>query len=514
MTENMESIPLRKMGFYEKNVKRILDIVCAVSAVICLSPLYFGIALLVKLKLGSPILFTQERPGMIGEDGKETIFKIYKFRSMENRRDEHGELLPDEARLTKFGIWLRKTSLDELGEIFNILNGTMSVIGPRPQLVKDLAFMTKEQRVRHTAKPGLSGLAQIKGRNAISWEDKLKWDQEYIKNVGFISDVKIIFYTIKTAFIKQEGITQGDMATAEDLGDYLLRTGKITQDEYNQKLKKAREICNRSTKKNNNGWCETVKVKEQVKNNPKVSIIVPMYNAVNTLKETIASVQAQTYSDWELILVDDCSKDGTKRLAESLAEKDKRIKVFQMPKNGGPGAATKMGFKKSSGSLIAFIDADDLWTEDKLERQIKFMINHNYEFICSDYCWIDENGADLHKIIKCKTAADYKTILKSCPIGSSTVVITAEQLRKIDIPVIRKNNDYALWLQVLRDGTKIYGMHEIFMKYRIISTSNSFQKWKMIKYFWKVYREYEKFSVIKSLRLIGWYSLIKLIGMK
>ena len=249
MAENMEAIPLRKMGFYEKNVKRVLDIICAVGAVVCLSPLYLGIALLVKFKLGSPILFTQKRPGMVGKDGKETIFKIYKFRSMEDRRDERGELLPDEKRLTEFGKWLRRTSLDELGEIFNILNGTMSVVGPRPQLIEDLIFMTKEQRARHTAKPGLSGLAQIKGRNAISWEDKLKWDQEYIENVGLISDVKIIFNTIKTAFIKQEGITQGDMATAENFGDYLLRIGKITQDEYNQKLKKAREICNRSTKK-------------------------------------------------------------------------------------------------------------------------------------------------------------------------------------------------------------------------------------------------------------------------
>lgn len=217
----------RKMGFYEKYVKRMIDIICATGAIVVFSPLYLGIALLVRIKLGSPVLFIQDRPELVGLDGKETVFKMYKFRSMTDERDENGELLPDEVRLTKFGQWLRNTSLDELPEAFNILNGTMSVIGPRPQLVRDMVFMTEEQRMRHTAKPGLSGLAQVNGRNAISWEDKIDWDLKYIENVSFKEDLRIIFATVKKAFIKQEGITQDDMATAEDLGDYLLRTEKV-----------------------------------------------------------------------------------------------------------------------------------------------------------------------------------------------------------------------------------------------------------------------------------------------
>ena len=222
----MEPVVARKKGFYEKYIKRAIDIVCATGAIFVFSPLYLGVALLVKLKLGSPVLFTQDRPGLIGADGKETIFKMYKFRSMTDERDENGELLPDEVRLTKFGKWLRNTSLDELPEAFNILNGTMSVIGPRPQLVRDMVFMTDEQRLRHTAKPGLSGLAQVNGRNAISWEDKLKWDLKYIKNVSFGEDVKIVLKTIKKCFWKKEGITQDNMATAEDFGEYLLNNKK------------------------------------------------------------------------------------------------------------------------------------------------------------------------------------------------------------------------------------------------------------------------------------------------
>ena len=149
----------RKMGLYEKYVKRMIDIICSLAAIFFFSPIYIVVAILVRIKLGSPILFTQDRPGIIGEDGKESIFKIYKFRTMTDERDEKGELLPDEDRLNSFGKWLRSTSLDELPEVFNILNGTLSICGPRPQLVRDVTFMTDEQRMRHTAKPGLTGLA-------------------------------------------------------------------------------------------------------------------------------------------------------------------------------------------------------------------------------------------------------------------------------------------------------------------------------------------------------------------
>ena len=238
----INSITPRKMGFYEKYVKRAIDITCATGAIVVFSPLYLGVALLVRTKLGSPVLFTQDRPGLIGPDGKETVFKMYKFRSMTDERDENGELLPDDVRLTKFGKWLRNTSLDELPEAFNILNGTMSVIGPRPQLVRDMVFMTDEQRIRHTAKPGLSGLAQVNGRNAIKWEDKLDWDLKYIENVSLLEDLGIILKTVKTAFIKQEGITEEGSVTAADYGDYLLQTKQISKEEYDKKQNEAKEL--------------------------------------------------------------------------------------------------------------------------------------------------------------------------------------------------------------------------------------------------------------------------------
>lgn len=221
----------------------MLDIICSLAAIIVFSWLYIVVAILVRVKLGTPVLFKQPRPGKIDfKTGKEKIFYMYKFRSMTDEYDEEGNLLSDEVRLGKFGKALRATSLDELPEAFNILKGDMSIIGPRPQLVRDMVFMTHNQRMRHTVKPGLSGLAQVNGRNNIVWEEKLKWDLKYIEKISFWGDVKIIFRTVMKAFIKQEGITDGDMATAYDYGDWLLKEGKISREQYDEGQSQAKEI--------------------------------------------------------------------------------------------------------------------------------------------------------------------------------------------------------------------------------------------------------------------------------
>ena len=230
----------RKQGIYERYVKRILDIVCALAALIVFCWLYAILAILVRIKLGSPVLFTQPRPGK-----DEKIFKLYKFRSMTDARDENGNLLPDEIRLTSFGKALRATSLDELPEAINILRGDMSVIGPRPQLVRDMVFMTPEQRQRHTVRPGLSGLAQTRGRNAISWDGKLATDLEYIQNVTFLGDVKIILDTVKQVFFHQKGLEDSnidEVDLTDDFGDYLLKQGRVTKEEYDERQAEARNL--------------------------------------------------------------------------------------------------------------------------------------------------------------------------------------------------------------------------------------------------------------------------------
>lgn len=222
---------------YRKCFKRVMDIVLALIALIVLSPVLLVLAIMVRAKLGSPVLFRQRRPGK-----DEKIFCLYKFRTMTDERDENGELLSDDVRLTKFGAMLRSTSLDELPELFNILKGEMSFIGPRPQLVRDMVFMTAEQRQRHSVMPGLSGLAQVSGRNAIDWERKLEYDLEYIEKLSFLGDVRIMIRTVLVAFVKREGITFDDMATAEDYGDYLLRQGRVSRGVYDSKQNEAKRI--------------------------------------------------------------------------------------------------------------------------------------------------------------------------------------------------------------------------------------------------------------------------------
>ena len=217
-----------KQGVYARYIKRILDILLSGCALVVLSPVLLIVAVLVRTKLGSPVIFCQERPGK-----DEKIFKMYKFRSMTDARDENGELLPDEVRLTKFGRALRSTSLDELPELWNIFKGDMSIVGPRPQLVRDMVFMTPEQRLRHTVMPGLTGLAQVSGRNAISWEDKLATDLRYIQHITFLGDVKIVLLTVKKVFCRED-ISADGMDTAEDLGDYLLRTAQVSEEAYQE----------------------------------------------------------------------------------------------------------------------------------------------------------------------------------------------------------------------------------------------------------------------------------------
>ena len=230
----------RKQGFYEKYIKRVLDIICSLLFIIGFSWLYLILAILVKIKMGSPVIFKQPRPGIV-KNGKETIFDMFKFRSMTDERAENGEFLPDHQRLSSFGEKIRSTSLDELPEVFSILKGDMSVVGPRPQLVRDMVFMTERQRMRHTAKPGLTGLAQVKGRNAVTWEEKLNWDLKYIEKVSLLGDVKILFETVAVV-IKRSGITDGENVTALDYGDVLLKEGKVSKLQYDALQAHARKL--------------------------------------------------------------------------------------------------------------------------------------------------------------------------------------------------------------------------------------------------------------------------------
>ena len=226
---------------YAKFFKRALDFIVSVAALIVLSPVFLILTVIGTITMKGNPFFLQPRPGKKGKDGKEKIFKLIKFRTMSNAKDEYGNLLPDEQRLNKYGAWLRTTSLDELPELLNIVAGNLAICGPRPFLVRDCVFMTDEQRRRHDVRPGLTGLAQVNGRNNITWEQKIEYDLQYIDRITFVGDIKIILQTVEKVLKRSDVIREGT-ASDIDYGDWLLIEGKVDQETYEAKQTQAKEM--------------------------------------------------------------------------------------------------------------------------------------------------------------------------------------------------------------------------------------------------------------------------------
>lgn len=227
---------------YAKCFKRVIDFTLSLIALVVLSPILLVLIIVGAIAMKGNPFFLQPRPGKKGKDGKEKIFKLIKLRTMSNAKDKDGNLLPDDQRLGKYGAWLRSTSLDELPELLNILNGSLSLCGPRPLLVRDVIFMSDEQRRRHDVRPGLTGLAQVNGRNNITWEQKIEYDLEYIdKGITFIGDVKIILQTVGKVLKRSDTVREGTVSDM-DFGDWLLQEGKVDKDEYDEKQREAKEL--------------------------------------------------------------------------------------------------------------------------------------------------------------------------------------------------------------------------------------------------------------------------------
>ena len=225
--------------FYRQFFKRFYDIVLSFIALVLLSPLLIILTIVTAIAMKGTPFFTQRRPGKKGKDGEEKIFRLIKFRTMTNEKDNSGNLLPDAERLKGYGEFLRKTSLDELPELLNIFVGNMSIVGPRPLLVRDMVFMTEEQRIRHNIRPGLTGLAQVNGRNAISWDEKLEFDVKYIQKITLFRDVIIILKTILKV-LKHSDIVREGTVSDMDYGDWLLQEAAITQEEYDERQESAK----------------------------------------------------------------------------------------------------------------------------------------------------------------------------------------------------------------------------------------------------------------------------------
>ena len=245
-----------------------------------------------------------------------------------------------------------------------------------------------------------------------------------------------------------------------------------------------------------------------------VSIITPTYNCAPFIARTIDSVQAQTYGNWEMIIVDDLSGDNTKEIVEAYMKDDPRIQYHTLEMNSGAAVARTAAMKLAKGSYMAFLDSDDIWAPDKLERQIKWMQDNGYAFSCTAYEQIDEEDNPLNRTIKTVKKTSYNRLLLDCPVGNSSVVYDVEKMGKFEVPNIRKRNDDALWLQMLKKEKYIWGMPDVLMKYRIRQNSISSNKFKVIKYHWILYRDIEHLSVLRSIFHICYWCAIKVLRIK
>ncbi len=245
-----------------------------------------------------------------------------------------------------------------------------------------------------------------------------------------------------------------------------------------------------------------------------VSIITPTYNCDKYIAETIESVRKQTYNNWEMIIVDDCSTDNTKETVEKYQKQDPRIKYYCLAENSGAAVARSKAMELAEGQYIAFLDSDDLWMPKKLERQINFMLENGYIFTSTSYQHMSENGQMKERVLQAISKTDYDRMLLDCPVGNSTVMYDVSKMGKFKVPNIRKRNDDALWLSMLKKEKYIYGMPEVLMKYRVRNESISSNKLSLIKYTWKLYRDIENLSVFTSMWHICWWGVIKVFRLK
>lgn len=477
-TEIRPNIPVQypsEGGLYRRYIKRPMDFILSLCAIIVLLPVLLIVAVLIRVKLGSPVIFKQKRPGL-----GEKIFTMYKFRTMTDERDESGELLPDSVRLNKFGCILRSTSFDELPELFNIIKGNMSVVGPRPQLVKDMVFMTHEQRQRHNVLPGLSGLAQVNGRNCILWEDKIKYDLQYIENITFFGDWKIIFQTIVNVF-KRDGISSEGMATGEDFGDYLLREQKISEDEYCVAIETSRQIgmidLMLSLKKRGYGGDINLMYIEKTNNvessHIKFSVSMCVYknDNPNHFNEALISITEQTVMPNEVVLVVDGPIPESLNEVIKIYDSKSFFKVIRLKENMGHGNARRIGLENCSYDLIALMDADDISVSDRFEKQIRcFEMDESLSIVggnINEFINSIDNSVGVREVPTDDSAVK-EYLKKRCPFNQVTVMF-----KKSDAEVCGGyidwyyEEDYYLWIRMFLNKMKFKNIPENLVFVRV-----------------------------------------------
>jgi teichuronic acid biosynthesis glycosyltransferase TuaG len=468
---------------YKKYIKRPIDIIGATLILIVFLPVAIITSLVIRITCGAPVIFRQLRTGRHGED-----FTMYKYRTMHHKNNVHDTA--SENQMTTVGMYVRALSLDEIPQLINVIKGDMSFIGPRPWIPNYYQHMTQDQRKRASVRPGITGLAQARGRNSLTVFDKLNYDLLYIKKITFTNDCKIVILTLKEMF-KRASSTIDKLEIHNEIN--LLKRQHIDQrqltaEDFYAKLPEAGSTLR--IKRN---------IEKKMNKNDLVSIIVPVYNAEKFLADTIATVKNQTYNNWELIMVDDCSTDDSVKIITKYIKTDERIKLYKNSINSHAALTRNKGIDESKGRYIAFLDADDLWITTKLEKQIAFMQEKKCEFTFTGYEFADEKGKPNGKKVNVPSSLSYRQALKNTIIWTTTVMFDMQQLTKnqIYMPNV-KSEDTACWWKVLKQIDRSYGMQATLSYYRRSNGTLSANKLEAVKRVWNLYRNVEKLTLFKS----------------
>lgn len=473
---------------YQKYLKRTFDTTVSIIVLMVALPIGIIVALVIKLDSRGPAIFKQKRTGRHGK-----VFSMYKFRTM---TCDNNVLDTKEAnRITTMGKIIRALSLDEIPQFVNVIKGEMSFIGPRPWIPEYYDNMTNKQRQRNSVRPGITGLAQVRGRNNLSVLEKINLDLLYIKNVTFTNDVKIVVLTVLALFEKT-GAAIEKHGIHQEINELKLQHSEILTDtgtDFFAKLPAATKDKDRISRHRN---IEAL-----------VSIVVPVYNAEKFLKDTITTVQNQTYANWELLLVDDCSTDNSVKVIEKYLTSDKRIKLLRNKVNSHAALTRNKGIDASNGIYIAFLDADDLWEPTKLEKQIAFMKQKDCAFSFTGYEFADEDGKPNGKKVIVPETITYKQALRNTIIWTTTVMFDMSKLTKEDINMPNvKSEDTACWWKVLKKIDRAYGMKDILSYYRRSNGTLSANKVEAVKRVWNLYRKVEKHNLIYSAYCFSGYA--------
>ncbi|MDE7208662.1 MAG: sugar transferase [Clostridia bacterium] len=454
---------------YRHFVKPLLDILTSFLAIVVLLPFFILFTPIVAMAMKGNPFFIQKRPGKNGK-----IFKMIKYRTMTNAKDKEGNMLPDDERLTKFGKIMRSLSIDELPELFNIFMGQMSVVGPRPQLVRDLVFMDEQQIKRQSICPGLTGWAQVNGRNNVTWEDKLNLDLFYLKKQSILLDVKILFMTVFKVFVKKDINTQG-METAEDFGDYLLRTGKI-EDIYYYKMHNYADIL-MSRKRYNVDIIQSIQktIDIDVEDYSKYSVLMTVYRntVLEYLKESLESMLNQTIEPEQVVIVFDgpVPNDVRDYLYSHRETKPDLFTIVELEENKGQGLAARAGMEYCRNQLIARMDDDDVSKLDRMEKQLNFLDkNRDIDVLGGN---IAEFIGDTTNIVGKRVVEQrHNDILKyqrsRCPFNQQTIVFKKSKVEQAGgYKDWHFNEDSYLWARMTLVGCMFANLSETLVCFRI-----------------------------------------------